>query len=440
MEPVDDYTQAIALQPSATLFLERGQLLAGHRQYRMALEDFTAAIALAPDSSEAYVERARVYRSLGEFNRELEDLEYALRLRPESLPIAQQRCEALALRGERDKAHLSLNELLAAGADRTWFHWVRGLMLGFDRRYAEAAQEFERAHRAASKGVANLARLAELFAVAARICAQAPRRLPRKAKKRVTRGRIHLCGAGVHPLGSITPEVILALRDCQVVFNNVISERSHEFMRLFCNDCRAVTFRYEQDVERTVQLLMREASAGRIVGYITFGHPLVLGPLARELLERTTAAGMEISVFGGYSSVDAMLAGGAQALPSSPDGYQVLAVTDRSLGLLGQIDPRLPLLLEFPDSRMHQWMEAFLARLRRLYPAGHQGLLFGPHSEDWEAPSRSIPILELGRLDHHLLLQSLLFVPPAATGSVARKATFGIPLQNPKEVSELRVA
>ena len=58
---IEDYTKAIAQRGNdAPLYLARGILLVQARQFRMADDDFTAAIRISPDYVEAYLRRAAI--------------------------------------------------------------------------------------------------------------------------------------------------------------------------------------------------------------------------------------------------------------------------------------------------------------------------------------------------------------------------------------------
>ncbi|OGR34355.1 MAG: hypothetical protein A2051_01160 [Desulfovibrionales bacterium GWA2_65_9] len=66
----------------ATAYQHRGQAYAGKREYKLAIQDLTRAIALRPDFPEALNGRGMVYEAENELKRASEDYEQALRLMP----------------------------------------------------------------------------------------------------------------------------------------------------------------------------------------------------------------------------------------------------------------------------------------------------------------------------------------------------------------------
>jgi serine/threonine protein kinase/lipoprotein NlpI len=81
---VEAFTEAIRLDPDSFL-AHRDRGVAYHLQgrYREALADYSEAIRLSPDDALTYLVRARVHRELGENDRALNDYTEAIRLRPD---------------------------------------------------------------------------------------------------------------------------------------------------------------------------------------------------------------------------------------------------------------------------------------------------------------------------------------------------------------------
>lgn len=67
----------------AQLYLERGMFRWYSEDYRSAIEDYSAAIALRPDHWEGYLHRWQTYLKLGDAARAAEDRETGMRLRPD---------------------------------------------------------------------------------------------------------------------------------------------------------------------------------------------------------------------------------------------------------------------------------------------------------------------------------------------------------------------
>jgi tetratricopeptide (TPR) repeat protein len=111
-----DYDAAIALDArNSDLFFFRGTAHLRLRDRHRAIDDFSKAIALKPDFDMAYGMRGDAYRELGQFQRALSDYDEALRLAP-SLDVFLCR---------RAYAHAALKNREAAIADfRGGLKWV----------------------------------------------------------------------------------------------------------------------------------------------------------------------------------------------------------------------------------------------------------------------------------------------------------------------------
>lgn len=71
-----------AASPATVLLLRRGARNLAARTYDEALEDFDAALILAPQSAEAWHQRAQAYAAMGDAAAAARDLQEALRLEP----------------------------------------------------------------------------------------------------------------------------------------------------------------------------------------------------------------------------------------------------------------------------------------------------------------------------------------------------------------------
>jgi tetratricopeptide (TPR) repeat protein len=82
-QALEDYGAAIALAPDAKAYFGRAMILAASRLFDDALTDFDAAIAAAPDFADAYFQRGRTYHRLGRNERADADFATAVRLDPD---------------------------------------------------------------------------------------------------------------------------------------------------------------------------------------------------------------------------------------------------------------------------------------------------------------------------------------------------------------------
>lgn len=76
------WDDALKHNKSAFVYNIRGLGYADQGQYKRAIEDFNAAVAIKPDHAEAINNRANVYVAIGQYEQALRDFNYALRLKP----------------------------------------------------------------------------------------------------------------------------------------------------------------------------------------------------------------------------------------------------------------------------------------------------------------------------------------------------------------------
>jgi tetratricopeptide (TPR) repeat protein len=82
---IDDYTKAIALAPDdAAAYNGRGAARFRLGQYQTATQDFTTALRLNPTFAAAFVQRGDLYRDLGFYEHALADYQSAIRAEPRS--------------------------------------------------------------------------------------------------------------------------------------------------------------------------------------------------------------------------------------------------------------------------------------------------------------------------------------------------------------------
>ena len=81
--PSDDFSKAILLMPNAQYHLERGIAYAKLGRLEEAIQDFTSAISLDPESSALYYNRGTAYAKRGSFSEAIDDLSKAISLSTE---------------------------------------------------------------------------------------------------------------------------------------------------------------------------------------------------------------------------------------------------------------------------------------------------------------------------------------------------------------------
>lgn len=121
-----DYSAAIALEPSVSLFENRGLEHLALGRLDAALADFTQAIALGQDFPGAYLLRGNAYADKGEFDKALSDFTEAIRLDPEFHGSWFDRGNLHLRRGALDEALADFNHALELDPDFAAAHFQRG--------------------------------------------------------------------------------------------------------------------------------------------------------------------------------------------------------------------------------------------------------------------------------------------------------------------------
>lgn len=117
-DAVNNYTEAILLNPTAMFFAKRGQAFLKLKKPNAAIRDCDHALKLNPDSAVAYKFRGRAHRLLGNWEEAAKDLRQACKLDfddetdewlKEVTPNAK-KIEQHKIKQERNKAAKDLNE------------------------------------------------------------------------------------------------------------------------------------------------------------------------------------------------------------------------------------------------------------------------------------------------------------------------------------------
>lgn len=115
---------AEAASPATVLLLRRGARNLASRSYEEAVEDYDAALILAPESAEAWHQRAQAFAAMGDTTAAARDLQEALRLEPRHFGalvtlsrLQEQRGDAAAALRSMEAA-LALHPHLRGGQER----------------------------------------------------------------------------------------------------------------------------------------------------------------------------------------------------------------------------------------------------------------------------------------------------------------------------------
>lgn len=110
---LDAFTLAIELDPnSAVAFNERGSTYSKLNRQDLAIKDFKRAIALQPKGSAHFYHLGHVYYDIGEFEQAIDNYNEAIRLQPDYASFYYSRCLAYKQLEERNKAILDCRKVL----------------------------------------------------------------------------------------------------------------------------------------------------------------------------------------------------------------------------------------------------------------------------------------------------------------------------------------
>lgn len=401
--------RAVRLGPrDARLRAALGARLASMKQYRRAAAQYAEAIRLEPGRAEHRRQAARALWLAGRPRQAARELERCVELEPGS---SEYRLEALWMRVRAGGAAGAPLKRLAQERDpalRAGAHFLAGLAHLRRGRWRRAAKELERVSGAPMEGCQpeGYARMARSFSVLRREVAMEDKK----------KGVLLVTGLGLDSPWQATLEVLQRLHECDVVFNNTHGVASARLLDALCEDVRPIAYHTDGEEGPWVRALFREIRPGRVVGFVTQGHPLVSGTLADALLKRARREGVTARCYAAVSTVDQMLALSQEVFQETVWGLQVYDVRPLVEGRVTP-NPAVPLLLYLDagrtdaprlDRRAREVVDGLCALLRRLYPASQAVLWLGARYD-----ARLARPLSLGALRERLLR-----VPPVKLGSV----------------------
>lgn len=224
--------------------------------------------------------------------------------------------------------------------------------------------------------------------------------------KRKYGSKLYLLGLGIFPPYTASMEALCALSECDVAFNNVAGPEMRQLVSQFCGEVRPAAYQAAGDERKWADPMFRELAAGRRVAFVTRGHPLVFGALARELIRRCRRDGVDHETFGAVSSIDHILAAMGRGLGEEFAGVQAF---DRpAIESAKALNTAQPLIACFYDGLDGEAVGRFSKALRRFYPAAHECRMFGPK---YDAPPRPVTIGALAEAFPSIHASLMLYVP-----------------------------
>ncbi|MDE2491168.1 MAG: hypothetical protein KGM24_09985 [Elusimicrobia bacterium] len=230
-------------------------------------------------------------------------------------------------------------------------------------------------------------------------------------------GTLRLISLGVDPPRNVTLDALEAVRDCDVLFVNIASDLIMDLLAVFCRgEVRPINFVNEETRERSARRILAAAEPGKIVGYATYGHVMMLGPLTILLLRLCRRQKLSVQAYAGVTIIGRLLADAGVVLGDGFDGFQLYAA--RGLAAQGApLNPRAALavyLSDVRDGRRDGFYRRLQERLCAAYGAGHEAQVWGP-----EGLERRLKLGALHEARESLDGQRQLLVPALPRGGAA---------------------
>ena len=143
---IECYTKAIEMQPNTSVFYEvRGLIYDHFEEYELAIVDFNKAILLNPDNSATYNSRGIVYLDLKQYKQAIVDLSKAFELDPNDFNSYISRGFAYALVKKYDQAIDDFNKAIELKPDDSISYVNRGTVYMDVKQYNRAIADLNKA-------------------------------------------------------------------------------------------------------------------------------------------------------------------------------------------------------------------------------------------------------------------------------------------------------
>jgi tetratricopeptide (TPR) repeat protein len=141
-----DYDAAIALNKKfAEAFSNRGNLYVAIGQYNNALSDYNEAQRLKPQFADAYYNRGLLYLKTRQLDKAIVDFTNAINIDSKNADYFNNRGMALGLKGEYEKSFADFNQALRLNQNLTEAYLNRGIIHQAHKQYLSAIMNFTQA-------------------------------------------------------------------------------------------------------------------------------------------------------------------------------------------------------------------------------------------------------------------------------------------------------
>ncbi|TWS94705.1 tetratricopeptide repeat protein [Reyranella sp. CPCC 100927] len=143
---IDEYTQAIRLQPASALaFYNRGDAYSSMGDYDRAIQDFTQALTLQSDFAMAFNGRGVAYDGKGDTDQAIRDYDQAIKLKPDYAEAFYNRGRAYKRKGQDDRATQDYDQAIRLKPDFAVAFNNRGNIYRGKGQFDRAIQDYDEA-------------------------------------------------------------------------------------------------------------------------------------------------------------------------------------------------------------------------------------------------------------------------------------------------------
>ena len=141
-DAVEEYKQALALDPTTDALTGLANIYMRGRQFPEAEQYLRKLVAAHPDEAAAHVQLGRVLAAEEKNDEAIAEMQAGTKLAPSDLSVQRELAELYATAGKNDQAEAAYRALLAAHPNEAELHRGLGASLLRQKKFAEAQQEF----------------------------------------------------------------------------------------------------------------------------------------------------------------------------------------------------------------------------------------------------------------------------------------------------------
>ena len=142
---IEAYSHAIELKPDSVVYNNRGVAYGKQGDHDHAIQEYDKAIALKPDADEAYNNRGVAYGKQGDHDHAIQDYDKAIALKPENAEAYHNRGVTYGEKGEHARAIQDYDKAIALKPDYAEAYHNRGVAYRKKDDFARAIQEYDKA-------------------------------------------------------------------------------------------------------------------------------------------------------------------------------------------------------------------------------------------------------------------------------------------------------